>query len=49
VVRALPSDYVSDEAAEAMRKNGVVVRDIPGASHSVWYSHFDEFMTLLPA
>lgn len=48
VIRTLPSDYVSDEAAALMRDDGVTVHDIPGAAHSVWYSHFDEFMALLP-
>ena len=48
VIRARPSNFVSDEDANAMRQRGVIVHDIPGASHAVWYSHFDEFMDLLP-
>ncbi len=47
LVRARPSDYVSDEAADLLRSRGVEVRDIPGAAHSVWYSHFDEFMAAI--
>jgi pimeloyl-ACP methyl ester carboxylesterase len=49
VVRAVPSDYVSDEAAAVMRSNGVIVHDFPGALHSVWFSHFEEFLKLIPA
>jgi hypothetical protein len=48
VIRAMPSSYVSDEAAAVMRSNGVIVHDLPGALHSVWYSHFDEFLSLVP-
>ncbi len=28
-------------------RRGVEVRDIPGAAHSVWYSHFDDFMAAI--
>ncbi|MFJ6535616.1 alpha/beta fold hydrolase [Paenarthrobacter sp. NPDC091711] len=48
VIRARPSNFVSDEDANAMRQRGVIVHDVPGASHAVWCSHFDEFMDLLP-
>jgi pimeloyl-ACP methyl ester carboxylesterase len=48
VIRALPSDYVSEESATIMRNNGVIIRDVPGAAHGIWHSHFDEFMDLLP-
>ncbi|MHA7985953.1 alpha/beta fold hydrolase [Rathayibacter sp. CAU 1779] len=48
IVRADPSDYVDDEAAAAYLHRGVAVRSIPGAAHSVWYSHFDEFVGALP-
>lgn len=48
VIRALPSSYVSDEAAAVMRSNGMIVHDLPGALHSVWYSHFDDFLALIP-
>jgi pimeloyl-ACP methyl ester carboxylesterase len=49
VIRAMPSDYVSDEAAAVMRSNGVIVHDLPGAIHSVWFSHFEEFIALIPS
>jgi pimeloyl-ACP methyl ester carboxylesterase len=49
VIRAAPSDYISDEAAAVMRSNGAIVHDLPGALHSVWFSHFDEFLALIPA
>jgi pimeloyl-ACP methyl ester carboxylesterase len=45
VIRAYPSDYVSDESVNRLRAGGVDVRQIAGAAHSVWYSHFDEFLT----
>lgn len=48
VVRAEPSHYVSDIESLALQREGVLVRGIPGAAHSVWYSHFDEFVAVLP-
>lgn len=48
IVRANPSSYVDDAAAELHRARGVIVRDVPGAAHAVWYSHFDEFVAALP-
>lgn len=48
VVRARPSAYVTEEEAAALREHGVLVRSIPGAAHSVWYSHFEEFVAALP-
>lgn len=48
VVRAKPSNWVSEESAAALIGRGVHVRDVPGAAHTVWYSHFDEFVTALP-
>ena len=48
VVRADPSDYVSDSDAAAFQERGVSVRNIPGAAHSVWYSNFDQFIAALP-
>jgi hypothetical protein len=48
IVRADPSDYIDDDAAERHRGRGIHVRSIPGAAHSVWYSHFDEFVAALP-
>jgi pimeloyl-ACP methyl ester carboxylesterase len=48
IVRAGPSDYVDEPAAAAHQSRGVRVRSIPGAAHSIWYSHFDEFVAALP-
>jgi pimeloyl-ACP methyl ester carboxylesterase len=48
IVRADPSDSIDDDAAERHRGRGVQVRNIPGAAHAVWYSHFDEFVAALP-
>ncbi|WIB61862.1 alpha/beta hydrolase [Curtobacterium sp. MCLR17_007] len=48
IVRADPSRYVDDETAALHSARGVAVRDVPGAAHSVWYSHFDEFIAALP-
>jgi pimeloyl-ACP methyl ester carboxylesterase len=47
VIRADPSDYVSDELVAALRAEGVDVVSIRGAAHSVWYSHYEEFMAAL--
>lgn len=48
IVRAKPSAYVDDGAAAEYERRGVIVRDVPGAAHSVWYSHFDQFVAALP-
>lgn len=48
IVRAKPSLYVDDETAALHEGRGVIVRDVPGAAHSVWYSHFDQFVAALP-
>lgn len=48
VVRPDPSHYVTDADAEVLTARGVTVRSIPGAAHSVWYSHFDAFVDALP-
>lgn len=48
VIRPDPSDVLSDEGVERLRASGVAVRDIPGARHAVWYSHFDAFVAALP-
>lgn len=48
IVRADPSDWVSDDDVRQLEANGVEVRRIPGAAHTIWYSHFDEFITALP-
>ncbi|MEV4775401.1 alpha/beta fold hydrolase [Microbacterium sp. LWH12-1.2] len=48
VVRADPSGWVSDADARRFESLGVDVRSIPGAAHSIWYSHFDEFVAAVP-
>lgn len=48
VVRADPSAWVTDEDARRFEHEGVRVRSIPGAAHTVWYSHFDVFTAALP-
>jgi pimeloyl-ACP methyl ester carboxylesterase len=47
VVRADPSRYVSPERARELEEMGFWVRSVPGAGHSVWYGHLDEFMGVL--
>ncbi|NHF63496.1 hypothetical protein [Microcella pacifica] len=47
MVRPSPSDYITDDIAEDLRRRGIEVRDIPGAEHSVWYSHFEDFMAAI--
>jgi pimeloyl-ACP methyl ester carboxylesterase len=47
VVRADPSRYVSPERARELEELGFWVRSVPGAGHSVWYGHLDEFMAVL--
>ena len=48
VVRADPSAFVDDDTAARLEARGVQVRSIPGAAHSVWYSHYDAFLAALP-
>lgn len=48
VVRAEPSIHVPPEDAAALQRSGVDVRSIPNAAHTVWYSHFHEFIAALP-
>ncbi|SEB56014.1 alpha/beta fold hydrolase [Microbacterium hydrocarbonoxydans] len=48
VVRADPSDWVSDDDVRRFEANGVEVRRIPEVAHTIWYSHFDEFTAALP-
>ncbi|GAA1732436.1 hypothetical protein GCM10009809_29930 [Isoptericola hypogeus] len=48
VVRADPSAFVGDDDVRRLARRGVDVRSIRGAAHSVWYSHFDEFVAVLP-
>ncbi|TCC61201.1 hypothetical protein E0H73_18320 [Kribbella pittospori] len=47
VVRAEPSRYVSTARAAELTALGFEVRSVPGAGHSIWYSHFSEFMSAL--
>ncbi|MDR6142239.1 pimeloyl-ACP methyl ester carboxylesterase [Microbacterium foliorum] len=48
VLRAEPSAWVSDDDARRFAANGADVRSIPGAAHTIWYSHFDAFTASLP-
>ncbi|MBO0981024.1 alpha/beta hydrolase [Microbacterium sp. SD291] len=48
VVRADPSVWVTDDAARGFEESGAVIRSIPGAAHTVWYSHFAEFTASVP-
>jgi pimeloyl-ACP methyl ester carboxylesterase len=48
VIRPVGSDYVPDDTVAALRSAGVTVHSIDGAAHSVYHSHFDEFMAALP-
>lgn len=48
LVRADPSDWVSDDDVRRFAEHGGEVRSIPGAAHTIWYSHFDEFTGVLP-
>lgn len=48
VVRAEPSEQLSEADDRVLEASGVAVRKIPGAHHSVWYGHFDEFVAALP-
>ena len=48
LVRADPSRFVTDEDAGRLAARGVDVRTIARAAHTVWFSHFDEFVAALP-
>lgn len=48
VVCADPSTGVTDDDARRFEEGGVEVRRIPGAAHTVWYSHFADFTAALP-
>lgn len=48
LLRADPSRFVTDADAERFAAQGIDVRTIPGAAHTVWFSHFDEFVAALP-
>lgn len=47
-VVADPSRFVSDDAASRWAEAGIDVRRIPGAAHTPWYGHLDEFVSALP-
>lgn len=47
MIRPARSPYVPDDATPALERAGVIVRTIEGAAHTVWYSHFDEFIDTL--
>lgn len=47
MIRPEPSSWVLPEHVEELRQMGFEVRSIPGAGHSVWYGHLDEFMSAL--
>ena len=46
--KGLITDAVTDEDARRFEHGGVTVRSIPGAAHTVWYSHFEVFTAALP-
>lgn len=48
LVRAEPSNFVTDVDVQRLQERGVDVRSIPDAAHTIWYSHFDEFCAALP-
>lgn len=47
-VVADPSAWVTADDVAAFRRDGVDVRVVPGAAHTIWYSHFAEFAASLP-
>jgi pimeloyl-ACP methyl ester carboxylesterase len=47
MVRAEPSAHVPPDEVARLRRLGFEIRSVPGAGHSVWYGHFDEFMSTL--
>ncbi|MER5621065.1 alpha/beta hydrolase [Streptosporangium sp. NPDC002544] len=47
VIRAEPSQYISQKAADHLRTRGFEVRSVAGAGHSVWYGRHEEFMAAL--
>ena len=48
LVRAKPSNWVTDADAKRLANRGIDIREIDGAAHTIWYSHFDEFCRALP-
>lgn len=47
-VVADPSRFVTEAAASRWQHDGVDLRRIPGAAHTPWYGHLDEFVAALP-
>ncbi|MFI7536175.1 alpha/beta fold hydrolase [Streptosporangium sp. NPDC049376] len=47
MIRAEPSQYISQEAADHLRARGFAVRSVTEAGHSVWYGRHEEFMATL--
>lgn len=47
-IRADPSSWVTAADVARFERRGIDVRSIPGAAHTVWYSHFDEFIASVP-
>lgn len=48
IVRADPSRHVDEQTAVLHRGRGVAVRDLLGATNSVWYGHFDPLVAAVP-
>ena len=47
MIRSDPSRNVPPEAIARLEQRGLLVRSVPGADHSVWYGHHEEFMRAL--
>lgn len=47
VVAPQPSDRLSPDDLQSLRRAGVTVTEIVGAGHTAWYSHLDEFMAAI--
>ena len=47
MVLADPSEYVAPTEIERLTALGFEVRADPGAGHSIWYGHFEQFMAAL--
>lgn len=48
LIHAEPSRWVSDDDIDRFRRSGASVRRVPGAEHTIWYSHLDAFTASLP-
>jgi pimeloyl-ACP methyl ester carboxylesterase len=48
LVHAEPSSWVTDDDKRDFAERGALVRSIPNAAHTVWYSHFEEFTASVP-